>query len=542
MGSLNRRDILRLTGVAALAGTAGPALVSCGSGNSGDVSNKGKDLAPFPTYMPFDGPEPDLPGDENGLQAAYLKYPSKVEDTGWDTPGDGSEVRVSVMTYGVPPNDVETDEYVQAVHKALGIKLKLDMIPAASFGEVMATNMTDTDIPDIIMFGGGGTLPNEQEFVQASCMDISDFISGDNVKDYPGLANIPPHAWEGLGRIGGKLYGIPIERPIFGGCLMVNRTAFDKVDAPLDWTKDEYLAACGELSKKKKYGLGLSNDFNPDFWAGSFGAPNVWSVEGGKFVSAYTTDAYKDSIAMLAKQFADGHVNPDSPNIPNAENKINFAGTTVACYRDGWGGMGPSAFSDAKDGFTINFGRPMGPDAVSWAGEGRFGYVAFKKADKKRVKMLLKVCSFLAAPFGTKQFELFNYGVEDKHFTRDDNGAPKATKLWETSNKTNYPVTYIASAPIQLFYNGYPEETEAVYEWEKVVAPITIPNPSNGLRSATWTKKGAELEQKLTDAFLDVIYRGKDKSYFEDAMKSWMNDGGADAAKEFQEEYEATQG
>lgn len=538
--NMKRRDALKLGGTAALIGTAGPALVACGGGGAGgDVSNKGKDLAPYPKYIKADGPEPDLPGDgETGLQAAYTKYPEEIKEIGWDKPGDGSKVTAAVITYGVPPKD--GDSYVKAVKERLGIDLDLELMPGNEWKEKMTTLTASDDMPDIVMFGVGEVIPREHEFIQANCADLSDLISGDNIKDYPGLANIPTYAWEGVGRIGGKLYGIPTERPVFGGCLMVNRTALDGIGAPLEWTKSEYVDAMGELTKGRKYGLGFYNDLWPDYWAGSMGAANEWKVSDGKFETTFETDAFKSTIEMLAKQFADKHVYPDSPNQPNLKNKTFFANTTVHAYRDGWGAMGPTAFADAKDGFTVDFGYPFADtDATPWAGLGYFGYVVFKKAKKERLKMLLNVCNYLAAPFGTKEHELFQYGVEGKHFERGDGGVPEATKLWQTENRTNFPITYVASAPITLFYAGYPEQVERVYEWEKKVAGITIPNPMTGLRSQAVTRHYNECRKEIADGLMAVVFRGEPMSKYEAAVKKWHSKGGDKMAEELAEEYEA---
>ncbi|ADD45385.1 extracellular solute-binding protein [Stackebrandtia nassauensis] len=539
--NLKRRDALKMGGVAALVSTAGPALVACSGGGGGDVSNKGKDLVPYPDYIKADGPEPDLPGDEKtGLQGGYTKYPKEIESTGWDKPGDGSKVRAAIITYGVPPK--KNDSFVKAVNDALGVELDIELMPGNEWKEKMTTLTASDDMPDIVMFGVGEIIPREHEFIQANCADISDLVSGDNIKDYPGLANIPTYAWKGVGRIGGKLYGIPTERPVFGGCLMVNRTALDKVDAPVEWTKDEYVKAMAELTKGKKYGLGMSNDLWIDYWAGSLGAPNEWKVSGGKFTTAFETDQFKGAIEMLAKQFADKHVYPDSPNQPNIENKTHYANTTVHAYRDGWGAMGTKAFQDAKDGYTLDFGYPFADtDPTPWAGNGYFGYVVFKKAKKERLKMLLDICNYLAAPFGTKEYELFNYGVEGKHFERDGDGVPIATKLWEKENKTNYPISYISAAPLTLFYPGYPDQVERVYEWEKKVAGITIPNPMTGLRSKAVTQKYNECRKTVLDGVLDVIFRGKDMKSFDETLKKWHSKGGDVMAEELAEEYEASE-
>ena len=40
-------------------------------------------------------------------------------------------------------------------------------------------------------------------------------------------------------------------------------------------------------------------------------------------------------------------------------------------------------------------------------------FMAIKKGSPERVKELLRVMNFLAAPFGSQEFHLLNYGVKD---------------------------------------------------------------------------------------------------------------------------------
>ncbi|HEY1175737.1 MAG TPA: hypothetical protein VGF17_06240 [Phytomonospora sp.] len=540
--ALNRRDTLRLFGAGAVAITGAPALIGCSSdGNSGDVGNEGKELAPYPTYVPLVGPTPDLPGDDKGVQNAYLNYPTDIKPAGFDTPGDGSAVTASVITYGVPPTAADQNKFRQAINAALGIQLELQVIPAANFKEKMATMMAGNELPDIMMFGAGEVLPREEQFIASACADISEHISGDAVKTYPGLANIPAYAWQGLGRIGGRLYGVPIERPIFGGSLMLNRTLVEKAGAKPDWDKDGFLAAMKGVTGGKRYGLGIAMAPSIDYYAGGLGAPNVWEVGAdGKFATAFGTQQYKDTLVMLQQMFKDGTVYPDGASTSGTDMKTVFNNQTVAAYRDGWGGYSTQVLATAKDKWTLDFGLPFA-GGNSWGGTGRFGYTVFKKADPARIKMLLAVTNFLAAPFGTKEFELFNYGVEGTHFTRDDKGTPVPTDLWtNTENSTNFPVKYLGSAPLVLHYSGFPDATERVYEWEKKVAPITVPDPSNGIRSQAWTENGAALQKSLTDAWMGIIFRGEDISTYDAVLTKWHNDGGQKAAEEFAAEYAAS--
>ena len=539
--AINRRNTLRLFGAGALAAAGAPALIGCSSGGgSSDVGNEGKDLAPYPTYTPLVGPTPDMPGDATGVQPAYKTYPKEIKSAGFDTPGDGSVVKASVITYGTPPAGADTNKFLQAINAALGITLELTVIPAANFKEKMATMTAGNDIPDIMMFGAGEVIPREEQFIASACADLSEYISGDNIKKYPALANIPPYAWKGLGRIGGKLYGVPIERPLFGGSLMLNRTIMDKVGAKVDWDKQGFIDAMKAATSGKQYGLGIAMNPSIDYYAGGLGAPNVWGVgTDGKFTSAWGTQQFKDTLVMLQQMFKDGSIYPDGASTSGTDMKTVFNNQTVAAYRDGWGGYATNVLDIAKDKWTLDLGLPFA-GGNSWGGTGRFGYTVIKKADPKRVQMILAVMNYMASPFGTKEFELFNYGVEGTHFTRGATGQPVPTDLWKNGENTvNLPVKYIASAPLVNYYANYPDAVERMYAWEKKIAPMIIPDPSNGIRSQAWTENGAALQKTMTDAWMGIIFRGEDMSTYDAALTKWQNDGGAKAAEEFASEYAA---
>jgi putative aldouronate transport system substrate-binding protein len=183
---LDRRSFMRLAG--ALAAVTSPALVGCGDGSGGDVGNAGKDLVPWPTYVPFDGPEPDEPGEKSGVQPLYLKYPRRLTRSVRDTVGDGSDVTAVVVTYGAPPKPVEANQFWQAINKALNVNLKVVVVPDAEYGQKMTTLMASgDDLPDIVMFSNLA-LPRAAEFIQASCADLSGLVGGDAVRAWAASA------------------------------------------------------------------------------------------------------------------------------------------------------------------------------------------------------------------------------------------------------------------------------------------------------------------------------------------------------------------
>lgn len=537
MNPIDRRQFFRLAGIAALAGTAGPALIACGDGSTAPVTNAGKTLVPWPTYVQFPGPKPDGLGNDKGVQNLYTSYPSQLTTSVKETPGDGSAVTVMIISYEPPPTDVSGSPRWQAINKALGVDLKVTVVPDAEFPTKMATVMASGDLPDIIMLGAGYTLPREETFVAASCADLSDLIGGDAIKDYPNLANIPPYAWKAVGRIGGRLYGLPIERPVAGNSLLVNRSLLDSVNAPKEWTKDQFQAAMKALTAGKKWGTGAAREAlggsHQVYHAGSFGAPNLWKVENGAFISTYTTDEYKAALEFTRSLWADKLYYPDSSSTSQVDLETLYYNGTVATITDGFGTYATAA-PTVKDAFTVDFALPYnaGKTPTPWQGTGIFGYTVFKKASTDRLKMMLRICNFLAAPFGTTEYELKQFGIEGTDFTRSASGITLSDK----GNPLPPPFRYIANGPSIINLPGQDAAAKRLYDWESAVLPASIRDPGNGLRSATKTEQGAKLNQLLTDAATAITTGREPLSTWDAAVKSWRDGGGDKMAAEYAEE------
>src|SRR3984893_9572761 len=79
--------------------------------------------------------------------------------------------------------------------------------------------MAANDLPDILHLNRGyRTAPNLPDFFKARCADLTPFLGGDAVKEYPNLAAIPTFAWKNsISAIDGKLYLIPVLRQIPAG-------------------------------------------------------------------------------------------------------------------------------------------------------------------------------------------------------------------------------------------------------------------------------------------------------------------------------------
>lgn len=543
---IDRRSLLRLAGLGALGLAAPSFLTACGTGgSSGDVSNAGKDLTPWPSYVPFPGPAPDAPGDASGVQPLYLKYPEKLVRSVGNPVGDGSDVTVMVVSFGAPPKPVGENSYWQAVNAALGVNLKITVVPDPEYKQKMTTLMASgDDLPDVIMFSNLA-LAHSAEFIRSRGADLSEFVGGDAVKEFPNLANIPTYAWQGMGRIGGRIYGIPLERPMPGNSLFVNRSAMDAAGIPADWTTEQYLEGMKQLTGDHKWGVGWFKTLFGGlgaitYHAGSVGAPNTWSTDGGAFSHTIATPQFEQALEIMRKLVETGAHYPDSLTVSSTDMQSHFHNGTVATIHDGFGSVALSTLNKINGRFALDLGRPYGAQATPWQGPGVFGYVAFKKAEPARIKLLLRIVDHLSAPFGTEEYELANFGVEGKHFTKDADGI-KTTELYDQENNSLLPTKYIGTAPAVLYLPGHGDVAKAVHDWQKASLPKSVRNPATGLRSSTEASKGAQLGQIIGDGITAITFGRKPPSAWREVVAQWRQAGGDQVAAELAEEHAANQ-
>jgi putative aldouronate transport system substrate-binding protein len=538
---MKRRSLLQLTGAGALS------LAACSSGGSstGDVGNAGKSLAPWPTYLPFAGPQPDAPGDDRiGVQPLYLNYPAQLAQAVAEAPGDGSEVTAMVVTYEAPPKPLAENSFWQEINKALNIKLNVVVVPDPEYAQKMTTLMASgADLPDIVMFTNLG-LPRRAEFIQRGCADLSELVGGDAVKEYPALANIPTYAWQGMGRIGGRIFGVPLERPMPANSMFVNRTRLDEVKAPVDWNHDQYLSAMRDLTTGRRWGTGWYKTLftglgGITYHAGSNGAPNVWAVQNGAFVHTATTPQFEQALGVMRELTSAAAHYPDSLTASSTDMQNNFYNQTVATLPNGFGALALPNLLKIGDRFTMGLARPYSPQATPWRSLGNFGFATFKKAAPERLRMLLRLVNYLSSPFGTKEYELINYGVEGRHFTKE-NGVVTTTALYTSENSSILPIRYIGTAPTVLHLPGFPDVAKATHEWEQAVMPRSLPLPSAGLQSATASAKGGQLDQILGDGIAAITFGRKPASSWKETVGQWRAAGGDQLAEELAKEYQAT--
>ncbi|UUN30102.1 extracellular solute-binding protein [Streptomyces sp. FIT100] len=547
---ISRRAVLQTAAVSTAVAATGVSLSACSSSGTtgGDIGSAGKDLAPFPAHVPTDkAPVADLPATDSGVQAGYLKYPGELTESVPEKPGDGSKISAWITSWGATPLPKDGNKYWQAIEAALGVELDITVVPAAEYSKKLTALMASGQMPDILQMV---PTPNEAQFVAAKCQDMTEFISGDAIKKYPNLANIPPYAWKAAGRFAGKLYGIPVERPVAGHGHIVNQEKCKEAGLLVPEVGgmgvEEFTKGLQQISGRGKWALGAekAGAFGFNAWIANFGSPNVWSVKDGAFLNYIETDEFQAGLEQMTKWYKSGVTRVNPLTLDGATAKTEFFGKKVFSVVNSTIGF-RGAVIENKGAFTVDYTLPFKPSNGAtpkhWLGSGMYGYTVLKQAPKARIELILRVMNYLAAPFGTKEWELVNYGQEGTHFTRGKDGGPVKTDLALSGSggADQLPVYYIAAAPQPLYIPDHPDATRRQYAWQQKVVPIGEASAHYGLRANAWAQAEEALMQQREDAIKDVVTGRKSLSDWADVVKEFKRKGGDKAADALAKEHEA---
>jgi len=479
----------------------------------------------LPAYSRFTGVKPDLPGTDLVLDG-FLKYPANPVRVITDKPGDGQPITFMTNIPGAIPPAADKNQFWQALNERLGSDLQINMASNDEYKDKFATRVAGGDLPDIINIPVDTVqIPG---LVKAKCLDLTEQLSGDAVKKYPFLANIPTQYWKGCVFNGG-IYGVPVPRGMSRTSLPLYRAdllAAKGIKDPAPKNFQEFLDLAQELTAAKQ-----------NKWAWTrvplstirqmLEVPNVWKEDGGKFSSAYEHEAQPDALEAARKMVAAGVINPDAFNDKATARKQWFNGGTAAFDYDSFVAWNQYyADNTAGEAFSVNMLDVPGFDGgqgAPWMGSALNNVTAFSKDSKHSVETLLKIANWMAAPFGTEEYLFRKYGVEGRHYALvGTDPVPTKTGVVETG----IGLQYISDSALALYWSGKPDVPRKQHAIQTKVAPRLVVDASYGLYSDTLSKKQTQLTKTMTDLENQIVQGKKPVSDWTAAVKTWRSSGG----------------
>jgi putative aldouronate transport system substrate-binding protein len=495
--------------------------------------------SPVPAYVEYTGMRADLPGTVDGVMPAFLNYPSNPTRAVTTPPGRGGTVTSLVPALGPQLLNPQANGHWQAVDKALGVTMKVSGGGFDAITQMSQTRIASGDLPDIMWVSG---LPDLPSLLKAKFADLSEFLAGDAAKEYPLLTNIPTAAWETV-LVDGRIYGMPLATAPVPPNIICRTDMFTEAGVePKFADAKEFLDTCKVLTNLKRHTWAFGEDPATSilpFIAMMLEVSNNWKLEGGKLTSALEEPNYKKAIDFTAMMWKAGVVEPDAIANP-VEYPTWYAGKRIAMTTgslSSWQVRLTQILAAGLPG-TVCYGILMpkfdgGGPAAYWKGPASYGTCALKKATPERIKELLGVMNWLAAPFGTTEYVLRHWGVKDRNYTLD--GSDPVPVKDQQKQELLYFYDYMVNPPSVLYNPGSPDVVKQQHDLQTKLMPTALADPTSGLVSATNLEKGPALSKLVTDAAEDIITGRKPLSSWDDAVKKWKSTGGDAMAKEYEE-------
>ncbi|TDV49690.1 extracellular solute-binding protein [Actinophytocola oryzae] len=526
---IGRRSFLQLTGLAGLALATPATLAACGPGNSGTGASGAADGAILPSYLPYTGVRPDLAGSDT-FMAAFYGLPAKPPAAFPKPPAGGGSVTAMVNVFGPPPPAKSHNGFWQALDRAVGTDLELNMVPDSDYPTKTSTVLAGGDLPDIMNLPL--YTPRLGQVLPALFADLAPYLSGDKSHDYPYLANLPTDSWRPM-VYDGHLFGVPVARMSTGTVIFTRSDILDDLSLdPNPGTWDDFVALAKDLTSETDKRWAFDDPHRLfTFAAASLGAPNTWQLgRSGEFVNMITSEAYADALDRTRQFITKGYLHPNGFSATFDQTRANFGTGACVFHSDGY--LAWDILSASYPDIGIDALRPLKtPDgkAYQFTSAGALSLSAVRKGDEKSVRRSLEVLNWLASPFGTKEYLLRKYGVEGTHYTMSD-GAPVKTALGTT--ETALPLQYVVdSAPV--LGPGPRDRVDAQYDYHKTVAAELLEDPSIGLYSETYAKQGATLQKIVTDARTEILLGHRPVSSWADTVSQWKSSGGTAMGTEY---------
>ncbi|MEW2240493.1 substrate-binding domain-containing protein [Streptomyces sp. NPDC026666] len=536
--SMNRRGFL-----ASAAGvTTGLALAGCGDYepvSAGAANAK----AALPAYLPYQGVRTSMPATADGVSVGHEHYPvDPVEALPDGPPAKGPAITIMTLIFNPVPPPVNRNVMWQALNEHIGCDLDFEITPVADYPSKFAVTLAGGDLPDaMLMLPPKDNAAATPGMLDALFEDLTPHLSGDGIRDYPYLANIPSASW-GPCVLNGGIYGIPMPRPVSGGPVFTRLDLIKKLDVdpnPGNW--QEYFQLCKDVTDRKHNQYAMGDPITAfDTTMQMLGGPNKWREEGGKFTFWLETEEARQAMDAVRRMTKAGVMHPDAYTVTGSVKEWFGTGRTVinpdgaAAWNDYYTTYGPTV-----EGFELGYLMPPGWDGgrgIYWAGQSYYGILIVKKAPRARIRQILRAMNALAAPFGTDGYLLRKYGVRGPDHTlrgTDPILTPKGTA------EVTLPTMFATDAPFTLYYPSRPEIVETQYAFQKDAVGRLVRNPTEALYSPTNARKSALLQKTLDDTRKGVMQGRVPLKEWDGVMKHWREEAGDRIRDEFEKAWES---
>ena len=502
------------------------------------------------------------PSNSDAVPDAYTQAPAPF--TSFDgVPGTGRTVSSFAIAYNPPPPARDQNQFWQELERRLGVTWDVQMTPQADYGTKSAALLAGGDLPDLFYLNPQQGAPQQyQALAQGAFLDLTDRVTGDTLAAFPNLAKFPQSAWDNV-RFDGKIYGVPkATQSRFSSLPFYRADWVEKLGIAPPTTPDTVHDMLVAFGKNDPDGNGRPDTFGMGrHWFGwhamdnklsayMFRAPHEWTVNAdGSMSFVCETDEFRQELEWQAKLWSDGGFHPDAPAMTYAQAAAAFIAGQTGLHLDALTtNIAPNGNLDKLQA-NVPDARlapylPVGVDGApgaTWNDPGFFGFTAIPASvnDDDRVSELLRILDYLAAPFGSEEWNFFNYGIDGVHNTVNENGV----RIINDRGRNERSDLLAPMAGLTVFY--YPEQPDLGPQIQQIALSsfaLGRDNPNLTLYSPANVEHGAELDQFGVDRVTALVTGREPLSNLDAAIADWKSRGGDQIRGELEEALQKQQG
>lgn len=547
----SRRSMFGL-GAAALAATG---LAACGGSSSGGSEPGGfeqQELA-LPTYVEPPVPDGAIASDVEGMPMIVTDPVQEYFQSVEEPPGSGDEVTTFQVLWAAPPRPREQNVYWQELEERLNITFSPTLTASDGYNDKFSTTIASGSVPDLSFVQDTDAI-GQRALADGAFADLSEVLAGDNILQWPNLANITTNAWE-VSAKNGHIYGVPNENPYLTNFPII-RTDLMRLAGhdSMGATAEEFLQVVTDVAGlKQAHGkqvwamAGISGNEQAMFeWM--FRAGTTWQLDdAGKVTNVLMTDAFEQVMEF--------------------ENKLWEAG---AIHPDGIGGdlgdlFTPGQIALSVDSFSGFFGNPIigqvveatpeaeleffvppafdGGDLAIQRDDGYWGIVAISAEaaeDEVRLHELLGIINYWRAPFGSEEALFIGTGTEgvNYEFGEDheivglaDEQADSDRLALQWLGAFNSPI-YSIGPTLHDYVDNFRTTMERLISQ-------TVPNPVAGTIAPSAATLNAKLDSLNEDYRNGFVTGRRPLSEMQAYRDAWLSGGGQTLCDEYTEALDA---
>lgn len=536
----SRRRFLTMAGLGVVAAAgAGSLLAGCSRRpETGGTATRLDRLADqLPTRQPLELVSPDLAVPPPAA-SGFRSYPANLVRAVDGQPGRGGDpIRVTTLYWGPTPPGVGQNAYLDTINQQrLGVVCDFSIQDGNTYEEPLTAMLAARDVPDVLVVPSWNTLvPRFPDAATTLFEDLSGYLAGDRVREFPMLATFPTDQWQHC-FWGERLRAVPFvnDNP-FGWALYYRKDLLDPLGVGLPTTADELYEIGKELTDPDNNVWAFNDLFR--YAKMVFGVPNDEQgyslTAGGEVVHEVETEQYAAALEFTRRLFEEGLIHPDSVADPDADPKLAFNSGQQLFLQDGIGawkgmqleqqGVTPGYDMRAVPVFAHDGGEPL----VYGGGEPIFYTFIRQGLEPDRVREILGVLNWCAAPFGTLEWEERQHGFEGVHFDeRASDGTPVNNDRYHEEYGEQF--TFMSGRnPVQVGSPEIPGWIDAYAEWATRAAPLIPENPWASFKleaPAAMPQAG----QFVLDSERDILRGRRDLSELPEVIAQFKRTGGDD--------------